>query len=201
MQRGDESPAHLRGFETGQADLVERQVHVGVPVHDRDRQPEPAGTVVLPAIGDDARGELAKAVMESVDGLHGGRRVEERRVGQRSFSHVDEHPEAIGHVFVQGALEAAHQGVCSGSAIERRSVTVDANEWGAGRNEATEGRRDVKDAVTCDGELHQTVSVDGRQDPGVGCDNHVRIGFIRREVVRVVRVEQAPRVVADQLDQ
>lgn len=121
----------------------------------------------MAAIRDDPCGELAQTVVQPVDGLHRGRRIEERRFGQRSFSHVNEHPEAIGDVLAQGALEARDQRDGGGVAVEGMGLAFDANEWGAGRYEATDSRYDVQDAVTGDGELHQPVPVDGGHDSRV----------------------------------
>ena len=46
--------------------------------------------------------------MQAVDGLHGGGRIQERRVRQRPLRDVDEHPEAVGDVLVEGPLQAEH---------------------------------------------------------------------------------------------
>ena len=43
--------------------------------------------------------------MEPIDRLHGGRRIEERRVRERPLCDVDEHAQAVGHVLLERPLE------------------------------------------------------------------------------------------------
>jgi len=52
-----------------------------------------------------AAGDVAEAVVQPVERLDGGRRVEERRVGERSLGDVDEQPQPVGDVLVEGALQ------------------------------------------------------------------------------------------------
>ena len=106
LQRSHQAAGDLRRAGAGQPDLVESQVDVGVPVHHRDHEPQPANLVVVAAIRELTTHQLAETVVEAVERLDSCGRVEERRFRQPPFGHVDQHPEAIGHVFVEGSFQA-----------------------------------------------------------------------------------------------
>ena len=70
----------LRRFGARHPDLVERQVHVRVPVHRRHGQAELPLLVAVEAVGERPPRQLAEAVVQPVDCLDGGRRVLKRRL-------------------------------------------------------------------------------------------------------------------------
>ena len=106
VERVGQAARHLRRLRAREPDLVERQVDERVPIHHRHDQAHFAVLVAVAAVGEHASRQLPQAVMQPVDGLHGGRRVEEGRVGERTLGHVDEHPHAVGDVLVERAFEA-----------------------------------------------------------------------------------------------
>ena len=103
---GGESAGHLRRLRTSESDLVERKVHVGVPVHHRNDETDVARLVMPHPVREDPHRELTQTVMQTVDGLHRGRGVGEGRLGERAFSHVDEHPHAVRDVLFERSLQA-----------------------------------------------------------------------------------------------
>ena len=55
---------------------------------------------------DGAMSQLTQTVVQAVDALHRRGRIEELRVGERSFGHVDQQAEPVRQVLVEGALQA-----------------------------------------------------------------------------------------------
>ena len=78
LQGCHQPPGHLWRACTGDADLIEGEVHVRVPVHLRNGQPELSAPVAVAPIGQFTHRQLTQPVMEPIDGLHRSGRVEER---------------------------------------------------------------------------------------------------------------------------
>ena len=57
-------------------------------------------------IGKWSRGELTQAIMQPIDGLDSGGRIEERSVGEGSLGDIDEQSQAVCHILIKGPLEA-----------------------------------------------------------------------------------------------
>ena len=90
------------------------------------------------AAGESARRELAQEVVEAVDGLHGGRRVE--RLGERAHADVDQQSGAVGEVLGERPLRVE----CDPAEDLRRDIEsrppLDAHQARAGRDEVAERR-------------------------------------------------------------
>src|SRR4051794_24201050 len=106
FERGPQPPSDLRRARPGLTDLVEREMDVRLPRHHRYLEPNDALIVSMEAIRKWPARELAQAVVEPVDRLHGGRRIEERRVRERPLGDVDEHAQAVRHVLLERSFEA-----------------------------------------------------------------------------------------------
>ena len=85
--------------------------------------------------------------MQAIDRLHGGRGIEKRRLGQRSFSDVDEHPESVGDVFVECSLQAERDAVRGGFTIQAIHMPLDVDQRRSSRHETAHGRHDAHEAI------------------------------------------------------
>ena len=74
----NEAASDLRRSSAGEADLVEREVHVRVPVHGAHDQAYLAGLVAMLVARERAGRDLTQAVVQPVDRLHRGGGIEER---------------------------------------------------------------------------------------------------------------------------
>ena len=191
---GGESAGHLRRLRTREPDLVERKVHVGVPVHHRHDETDVARLVAVRPSGRTAHRELTQAVVQAVDGLHRGRRVREGRLGERAFSHVDEHPHAVRDVLFERSLEAEHGSHRRHDRRRRRSTSPVTRNSGApaGTNAPSGGTISRTQSASLR-ERHELVAADRRHDSGVGSRDDV----LCRVVARTAIAPDTPRRAVD----
>ena len=159
VEGGGEPARHLRRARAGEADLVERQVHVGVPVHvGTTRRTVPVASPCARREGS-AR-ELAQAVVQAVDGLHRGGRVENGdSASERSaMSTSMRKPYATSWSSVRSSAETTHaphvvvvDGVASPSTREQRR---------AGRHEVAERGTQLEHAVGLARDLDEPLVVE-----------------------------------------
>ena len=142
--------------------------------------------------------------MQAVDRLHGGRRIEERRVRERPLGDVDEHAEAVGDVLVERPLEPQDDvvGDVLGEA-GRRSPSVHAQERRPGRHELAERGHELERAVRVARALDELIEVDVADDARHRRGDHGALVRRRLGVGRlgIEGVELRARVLADELDQ
>ena len=67
-------------------------------------QPHRAGLIAVLAAGKLPMHEVAQDVVETIDGLHGGPRVE--RLGERAHADVDQQSRTIGEVLVERSVSS-----------------------------------------------------------------------------------------------
>ena len=108
--------------------------------------------------------------MQAVDGLDGGRRVLERRLGEGALGDVHEQAEAVRDVLVQGSLEteidhAADRGRSSSTGRARHP-----DQRSSCGYELPQRRHDLQRAVGLTGELHERSVVDPAHHPGPSRD-------------------------------
>ena len=139
--------------------------------------------------------------MQAIDRLHGRRGIEKGRLGQRSFSDVDEHPESVGDVFVEGPLQAERDAVDGGFTIQAIHMPLDVEQRRSSRYETADGRHDAHEAIGCHCHRDERIAVDRCDHAGRGGENGRRWNVVEGQRVRVLRIEQTSRVVADQFDE
>ena len=104
--RGGAPPAASRA-PTRQSSSKARRTYASQSITGTTSRSAPSSSTKRPS-GKRPAGELAQAVVQAVDGLHGRRRIDVRRVGQRPLGDVDQHAEPVGDVLVERALEGQH---------------------------------------------------------------------------------------------
>ena len=141
--------------------------------------------------------------MEPVDGLHRGGRIEERGVGQGALGDVDQQPEPVGGVLVEGPLQAEHDRPGSGGSVEARvgSPSIAKSVAPAGTNSPSAGRRTRQQSASR-AMLDELVVADvgDARRSAERRSRRRRLGP-RRPALGVLLVEQPAGVRADQLDQ
>jgi hypothetical protein len=80
-------------------------VDVGVPVHGWHDQPAGPVCVAMGAVVQRSRSDLAHAAMKPIDGLHGCRWIK-RRIAERPLRDVDERPQPVGHILIEGSVQS-----------------------------------------------------------------------------------------------
>ena len=78
FERGTQPPSHLRRARSGLAYLVEGEMDIRIPRHRGYDQTHDPLVISMDAVGKQSVRELSQAVVESVDGLYRGRRIEKR---------------------------------------------------------------------------------------------------------------------------
>ena len=124
---------------SGHPDLVERQVHVRVPIHHRHDEAYLTGCVAMETVWEHSLCELAQAVVQAVDGLYCCGRVEERRVCEGPLGHVDEHAHAVRNIFVERSLEPEHHARGDIVLVDACRVARHAKQRRPGRHESPNG--------------------------------------------------------------
>jgi hypothetical protein len=117
-QRVGEAARDLGRRRAREPDLVEREVHERVPVHDGLDEAQRTPVVEMGTVGQFATGDLPQAVVQTVDRLDRSRRVLERRVRQRPFRDVHEQAKAVRGVLLERAFETERHGVDGGGLVD-----------------------------------------------------------------------------------
>lgn len=103
VQGGCEPARDLRREGARLADLVEGERDVTLPLEGRHDEADVAALVAMPSVGEVPADELAQAVLQTVDRLDGGGRIEEG-LGQAPFGDVHQHAHAVGEILVHRPL-------------------------------------------------------------------------------------------------
>ena len=64
--------------------------------------------IVMDAVGELAACQMSQAIVQAVDRLDCGGRIQEGRVRQRSFCDVHQQPQSVGHVLIESSLKPQH---------------------------------------------------------------------------------------------
>ena len=126
-ESGPHSPQHLNRARAELSDLVERERQIVLPGRGREHQPKSAGFVGDVAGVQFGCAEAAQEVLELVDRLDRRRRVVDRR-RQRLDGDIDEKPDRIFRVLLEGPFAPETDGAEERVLRQRRSRTMDAQK-------------------------------------------------------------------------
>ena len=138
--------------------------------------------------------------MQPVDRLYGCRRVEKRRVGERPLGDVDQQAQSVGDVLVERALQAEHDRVAR-SRAGRGSCSPSTRSSGA-----PDATNSPNAGIRCRMQSASRAAWTSRSNSTWQSTPDEARRDRRRSAARLVgpgvlRVQQAPRVLPDQLDQ
>ena len=155
-------------------------------------------------VGERPPGELAQHVVEAVECLHCRRRILERPVGEGSLRDVDEEADAVGDVLLEGRLQRQDQRLVQSVLVEPVHRPVHAKERSPRGHELAERGRELQLHGGALSLLDEIVVADPGDDTRASGAHDLRCAGLAlddRAGVRVLAIDELPRVRADELDE